>query len=191
MVRPITMPKLGQSEEVGTLVRWRKKVGDSVAKGDILFEIETDKAILEVESFFEGTLLKTVVQEGATVPINTTVGFVGDPGEAVPVVAAAAPEARKPEPAAVPRETPRAPATPAVAVMPEARAERILVGAIRESSPRPAPSVTAAPEVFRISPRAAKLAKESAINPSPIAGGALGQDCRARCKGLPQVQGLL
>ena len=56
MVRPITMPKLGQSEEVGTLVRWRKKVGDSVAKGDILFEIETDKAILEVESFFEGTL---------------------------------------------------------------------------------------------------------------------------------------
>ena len=84
MVRPITMPKLGQSEEVGTLVRWRKKVGDTVAKGDILFEIETDKAVLEVESFFEGTLLKIVVQEGTTVPINTTVGFVGDPGEAIP-----------------------------------------------------------------------------------------------------------
>ena len=63
MVRPITMPKLGQSEEVGTLVRWRKKVGDPVAKGDILFEIETDKALLEVESFFEGTLLKAIVRD--------------------------------------------------------------------------------------------------------------------------------
>ena len=70
MVRPITMPKLGQSEEVGTLVRWRKKVGDTVAKGDILFEIETDKAVLEVESFFEGTLLKIVVQEGTTSPLT-------------------------------------------------------------------------------------------------------------------------
>jgi pyruvate/2-oxoglutarate dehydrogenase complex dihydrolipoamide acyltransferase (E2) component len=46
MVRPITMPKPGQSEEVGTLVRWRKKVGGTVAKGDILIEIGTDKALL-------------------------------------------------------------------------------------------------------------------------------------------------
>ena len=96
MVRAITMPKLGQSEEVGTLVRWRKKVGDAVAKGDILFEIETDKAVLEVESFFEGTLLKIVVEEGATVPINTVVGFVGDPGETIPEAIPSTPEARRP-----------------------------------------------------------------------------------------------
>ena len=70
MVRPITMPKLGQSEEVGTLVRWRKKVGDTVAKGDILFEIETDKAVLEVESFFEGTLLKIVSRKGQPSPLT-------------------------------------------------------------------------------------------------------------------------
>jgi len=157
MVRPITMPKLGQSEEEGTLVRWRKKMGDRVAKGDILFEIETDKAILEVESFFEGTLLKIVVQEGATVPINTTVGFVGDPGEAIPEAAALTPEARKPEPVA---QT-RFPGSAALTSAPEP--------VTQTSFARPA-ALTPAPEVFRISPRAAKLARESAINPSSIIG---------------------
>ncbi|HXX23554.1 MAG TPA: dihydrolipoamide acetyltransferase family protein [Terriglobia bacterium] len=179
MVRPITMPKLGQSEEVGTLVRWRKKVGDAVAKGDILFEIETDKALLEVESFFAGTLLKTLVQEGATVPINTTVGFVGDPGEAIPEVVAPIPEARKPEPPSVSRETTRPPAPPHARVVPELRFERpaahvgaALVAAQGQPSAnwRIAPQQAAAPEVFRISPRAAKLARESVINPTPIAG---------------------
>jgi len=183
MVRAITMPKLGQSEEVGTLVRWRKKVGDTVAKGDILFEIETDKALLEVESFFEGTLLKTVVQEGATVPINTTVGFVGDPGEAVPEIVAQTcssrsaalaptPEARKPELPGVSRETPRPPAPSPTRGMPEPRFERHLahVGAVREPPLHPTPGVMAVPAVFRISPRAAKLARESAINSSPIVG---------------------
>jgi pyruvate dehydrogenase E2 component (dihydrolipoamide acetyltransferase) len=177
MVRPITMPKLGQSEEVGTLVRWRKKVGDTVAKGDILFEIETDKALLEVESFFEGTLLKTVVEEGTTVPINTTVGFVGDPGEAVPEVVAQTWSSRSaalaPEPPGVSREAPRAPAPSPTRGMPEASFEPPVVdhvGAVREPPPHPAAGVMAAPEVLRISPRAAKLARESVINPSPIVG---------------------
>jgi len=168
------MPKLGQSEEVGTLVRWRKKVGDTVAKGDILFEIETDKAVLEAESFFEGTLLKIVVQEGTTVPINTTVGFVGDPGEAIPETALPAPEPRRAEAPSVSKEALRPPAPPPARGMPEARVEPPVsqvrhVGAVREPPLHPAPSVMA-PEVFRISPRAAKLARESAINPSPIVG---------------------
>ena len=186
MVRPITMPKLGQTEEVGTLVRWRKRVGDTVAKGDILFEIETDKAVLEAESFFEGTLLKIVVQEGTTVPINTTVGFVGDPGEAIPETVAPAPEPRRTEAPSVSIEALRLPAPSPVQGIPEARLERPVsqvkhVGAVREPLPEgfgpqgepplhPAPAVIAAPEVFRISPRAAKLARESAINPSPIVG---------------------
>jgi pyruvate dehydrogenase E2 component (dihydrolipoamide acetyltransferase) len=175
MVRPITMPKLGQSEEVGTLVRWRKKVGDTVAKGDILFEIETDKALLEVESFFEGTLLKIAVQEGSTVPINTTVGFVGDPGEAVPEAVAPIPEARKPEPPSVSSEAPRQAAPPARGI-PQPRLEGPVsqaghVGAVREPPLPLAPTLAPpAPEVFRISPRAAKLVRESAINPTPIVG---------------------
>jgi len=178
MVRPITMPKLGQSEEVGTLVRWRKKVGDTVAKGDILFEIETDKAVLEVESFFDGTLLKIVVQEGTTVPINSTVGFVGDPGEAIPEVAVPAPEAQKPEAPSVSKEAARPPAPLPARAVPEARVERPVsqvthVGAAlvaAQGQPQGLPLLPPAPEVFRISPRAARLARESAINPLPIAG---------------------
>ena len=175
MVRPITMPKLGQSEEVGTLVRWRKRVGDTVAKGDILFEIETDKAVLEAESFFEGTLLKIVVQEGTTVPINTTVGFVGDPGEAIPETALPVPEPRRAEALSVSKEALRPPAPSPARGMPEARVEPPVsqvrrVGAVREPPLHPASSVIVAREVFRISPRAAKLARESAINPSPIVG---------------------
>jgi pyruvate dehydrogenase E2 component (dihydrolipoamide acetyltransferase) len=157
---------------VGTLVRWRKKVGDTVAKGDILFEIETDKAVLEVESFFEGTLLKIVVQEGTTVPISTTVGFVGDPGEAIPETAVLAPEPRRAEAPSVSKEAPRPPAPAPTRGMPEARFERpVAPGELRVvERVLPTPSVMAAPEVFRISPRAAKLARESAINPSPIVG---------------------
>jgi pyruvate dehydrogenase E2 component (dihydrolipoamide acetyltransferase) len=150
-------------------------VGDTVAKGDILFEIETDKAVLEVESFFEGTLLKIVVQEGTTVPINTTVGFVGDPGEAIPEAAAPAPEPRRAEAPSVTKEAPRPPAPAPARGMPEARLEPPVaqgrhVGAVREPPLHPVLAVVAAPEVFRISPRAAKLARESAINPSPIVG---------------------
>ncbi len=174
MIRPITMPKLGQSEEVGTLVRWRKKVGDPVAKGDILFEIETDKALLEVESFFEGTLLKTVVQEGTTVPINTTVGFVGDPGETIPeatathAVGAVLVAAQPPSPV-LPQHG-RAPV--ALQGQPQGLPLR---GRTTETAPSP-PLVPPIPEVFRISPRAAKLARESAINPASIVGaGPLGR----------------
>ena len=87
MVKAVVMPKLGQSEETVTIVRWRKQVGETVAKGDMLFEIETDKAMLEVESFYAGTLLKIVAGEGVTVPVQSTVAFVGDPGEPVPEVA--------------------------------------------------------------------------------------------------------
>ena len=170
MVRPITMPKLGQSEEVGTLVRWRKKVGDTVAKGDILFEIETDKAVLEVESFFEGTLLKIVVQEGTTVPINTTVGFVGDPGEAIPETVAPAPEPRRAEASSVPKEALRPPAPSPARGMPEAHRQVGAALVAAQEQPQGLPLRGAAPEVFRISPRAAKLARECAINPSPIIG---------------------
>ena len=70
MAQIVIMPKLGQTVEESTIVKWHKREGDTVAKGDILFEIETDKAVLEVESFFEGTLLKILVPEGRTVPVT-------------------------------------------------------------------------------------------------------------------------
>ncbi|MCL2104815.1 MAG: biotin/lipoyl-binding protein, partial [Kiritimatiellaeota bacterium] len=84
MAQMVIFPKLGQTMEEGAIVTWLKQEGDPVAKGDILFEIETDKANLEVESFFEGILLKIYVKEGVTVPVNTVVGCVGAPGEKAP-----------------------------------------------------------------------------------------------------------
>ena len=187
MVRPITMPKLGQSEEVGTLVRWRKKVGDTIARGDILFEIETDKAVLEVESFFEGTLLKVVVQEGTTVPINTTVGFVGDPGEAIPEVSAPAPEPPRPEVPSTPKETPQLRTPSPASKTPE---RPLAVGSLRQERPTPQPAAAAAPELFRISPRAAKLARESAINPESITGtGPLGRVVEKDVKNYLEAKG--
>jgi len=173
MVRPISMPKLGQSEEVATIVRWLRKEGDVVAKGDILFEIETDKALLEVESFFEGTLLKIVAAEGQTVPVQSTVGYVGNPGEAIPETPTL--------PQSMPRvEVPRTSgevrhATPSVPVaeVPKARGARAAMPAreIRPGEkPLSVPVATEAVRFFRISPRAAGLAREAVIDPSPIIG---------------------
>jgi pyruvate dehydrogenase E2 component (dihydrolipoamide acetyltransferase) len=171
MVKAVVMPKLGQSEETVKIVHWRKQLGDTVGKGDVLFEIETDKALLEVESFYEGTLLKIVAGEGVTVPVQATVAFVGDPGEPVPevVLPAVLPkkaEASRPSAAAPPEPVPglerRPPATP------PSGGERVAgPGGAVAPFPPPPPSE---PQLFRISPRAVKLAKECAIDPTPIAG---------------------
>ena len=171
MVRPIVMPKLGQSEEEGTLVRWIKKEGDRIAKGEVLFEIETDKALLEAESFFDGTLLKIVVPEGRTVPVQSTVGFIGEPGEAVPEVAAPAAVPEKVEAPRATVEGPRPPRPGPPVRGTEARMERptLLAGEPRPQELPPPPRVEA-PGIFRLSPRAARLAKESAIDPTRIAG---------------------
>src|SRR5471030_180733 len=101
MATPIIMPKFGQMTEESAIVEWLKKEGDKVAKGDILFTVETDKSVMDVESFEEGTLLKITVQPGVNVPVQSTVGFLGKAGEAIPAVAApAAAAAPAPKPAA-------------------------------------------------------------------------------------------
>ncbi|MDP2990291.1 MAG: biotin/lipoyl-containing protein, partial [Kiritimatiellota bacterium] len=86
MVQTVIMPKLGQTVEESTILKWHKHEGEPVKKGEILFEIETDKAVLEIESFFEGTLLKIVVDEGQTVPVSVPVAFIGQPGDPIPEV---------------------------------------------------------------------------------------------------------
>src|SRR5215831_20046466 len=91
MPNAIIMPKFGQMTEESAIVEWRKREGDKVAKGDILFTVETDKSVMDVESFEEGTLLRIVVQPGVNVPVQSTVGFLGKPGEAIPAVVAPAP----------------------------------------------------------------------------------------------------
>ena len=84
MAHPILMPKPGQMTEECTIVAWHKGEGDAVKKGDVLFEIETDKSNMDVEAFEEGVLLKRIVEVGQTVPVNAVCAYVGEPGEAIP-----------------------------------------------------------------------------------------------------------
>ena len=81
MAEIINMPKLGFDMAEGTLVRWVKKSGETVNKGEVLAEIETDKATVEVESSASGTLLRLVVEEGAVVPVGSPIAVVGLLGE--------------------------------------------------------------------------------------------------------------
>lgn len=81
MAEIINMPRLSDTMEEGVVAKWLKKVGDNVEEGDILAEIETDKATMEFESFHEGTLLHIGVQEGETSPVDTLLAIIGKEGE--------------------------------------------------------------------------------------------------------------
>jgi pyruvate dehydrogenase E2 component (dihydrolipoamide acetyltransferase) len=152
MAHPILMPKPGQMTEECTLVAWLKKEGDPVRKGDVLFEIETDKSNMDVEAFDDGVLLRRDVQEGETVPVNFVCAYVGDPGEKLPDKAVVAAVAPAPAPVAA------APApAPVVAPAPAAPA-----------AVSPAPTLAGAR--IRISPRASRLAAEAGIDPRSISG---------------------
>lgn len=175
MANAVILPKLGQTVEESTIVVWHKKEGDTVNKGDILFEMETDKAVLEAESFYEGTLLKILLPAGKPAPVSSVVAYIGKPGEEIPAAAPAAPAAAKPEPAspakpAEPAPTKEAPAAKAAPVTP---------------APAQAATVSATPTVIQppviapapidkprkpVSPRARKLCKAKAIDPQAING---------------------
>ncbi|MCB0373010.1 MAG: pyruvate dehydrogenase complex dihydrolipoamide acetyltransferase [Muricauda sp.] len=81
MAEVITMPRLSDTMEEGTVAKWLKKVGDKVEEGDILAEIETDKATMEFESFHQGTLLHIGIQEGDGAPVDSLLAIIGEPGE--------------------------------------------------------------------------------------------------------------
>ena len=164
MATPIIMPKFGQMTEESAIVEWLKKEGDKVAKGDILFTVETDKSVMEVESFEAGTLLKIAVKPGVSVPVQSTVGFLGKPGEAIPTVTAPPPAAPKPAAAEPARAVPSAPVTPSPVI-----STVVAVAAPVAVALAPAP-VTATSALFRISPRAAVLAKRCVIDPKAIKG---------------------
>ena len=76
MIVEFSMPMLGEVMEEGTILTWHKQVGDPIEKGEILFEVETDKAIMEVESNTTGTIKALLVAEGETVPVNTVIAQI-------------------------------------------------------------------------------------------------------------------
>jgi pyruvate dehydrogenase E2 component (dihydrolipoamide acetyltransferase) len=113
----ITMPKMGFDMQEGTIVRWLKKPGDEVRRGEPIAEIETDKVTIEIEAFESGTLTEIVVQEGQSAPVNAVIARLdGGNGSQAPVPVAAAPAvpppAEVPPPPAPLPETPAPPAEP-------------------------------------------------------------------------------
>ncbi len=83
----ITMPKLGFDMAEGKLVRWVKKQGEAVAKGEVLAEVETDKATVEVESFATGTVAATLAEEGSYQKVGALIAVITAPGETVDIEA--------------------------------------------------------------------------------------------------------
>lgn len=109
MAIKIQMPKLSDTMDTGRIIKWLKKEGDKVAPGDVLAEVETDKANMDMEAYDEGTLIKIVAKEGDRVPIGGLIGVLGDAGEDVSAIVkeAASPtkegrKAEKPSPAPAP-----------------------------------------------------------------------------------------
>ena len=99
MSEPITMPALSDTMNSGHLVRWVKKPGDAIKKGDTIAEVETDKAIMEVEAFHDGYLAGPLAPEGADIPVGKIIGYIADrPGEPSAGIAQAAPPALKTAP---------------------------------------------------------------------------------------------
>ena len=103
-VQVITMPRLSDTMEEGTVATWLKQEGDMVSEGDILAEIETDKATMEFESFYSGTLLKIGIQEGGTAPVDKLLAIIGPAGTDISGIAenfkgGSAPEAKESAPA--------------------------------------------------------------------------------------------
>src|SRR5437899_3791731 len=95
MASRVIMPKLTDSMEEGVVVKWRKSEGDHVESGDVLAEIETDKAVMDLEAFASGTLRKILVGEGTTVPSGALIGVIAEPAEDIQGLLKQAPEPAK------------------------------------------------------------------------------------------------
>src|SRR5206468_268360 len=131
MATSIVMPALEMAQETGKIVSWLKKEGDTVSKGEVLLEVETDKAVVEVEASADGVLVGVKSHEGDVVPVGQTIAWLVAPGEQPPADApVAAPAARtmtaQPAPSALsaqaPRETaPNEPAAAGIQISPKAR----------------------------------------------------------------------
>src|SRR2546428_1299952 len=111
-VTMVVMPKLSEAMESGKTIKWLRKEGDRIEGGDILAEVETDKADVEMEAFGAGVLRKILVPAGETAPIGALIGVIADPGDDIAALVASAPGGAGAGPGA-PRTPPRAEPPPA------------------------------------------------------------------------------
>src|SRR5438045_1431510 len=148
MAISVVMPALEMAQETGKLVSWKKKEGDSVKKGELLLEVETDKAVVEIEAAGDGILGGITAQVGAVVPVGQTIAWLLKAGEKPPAATAAVQTGR----------------TGAAAMQP-AKVERASM-----AGPQGDPLAVAAALNLRISPKARRLAKEHGVDISRIKG---------------------
>ena len=180
MATKVLMEALSPTMEEGRLVEWKKKEGDTVSAGDVLAEVETDKAVMDLVARAGGTLLKQFVTAGTTVPVAEVVAVIGQPGEEVAVEkpggAKAAAPAAKPVPAPAPTPAPAPAAAPAAQMAAPA-------------APAPAPHSAPAPrpsERIKASPLARKIATERGVDLALVQGS--GPDGRIVIRDLEEAR---
>ena len=161
MATPVEVPKLGNTVEECLVSKWLKRKGDQVAVGDVIAEIETDKATFEVTAPVGGTLLESFFPEGVLVPVFTNLCVIGEVGENA--------EAFRPKAAAPTRQEAPA-ATPAAAPAPGAPAAARPSAPAAAAGPSPAAREAAQAEPAAMSPRARRFAEERGFYPQ-VAGG--------------------
>src|SRR5262245_23330263 len=165
MPTDVVMPQMGESIAEGTIVRWIKKVGDTVDRDEPLFEISTDKVDAEIPSPAAGVVSEIRAQEGETVAVNSVVAVIGS-AESKPAEPPPAPAAKPQEP---PKPEPQANGSPALA---PARSEGAPPAAARREDTGPAPRPAATEEAIRqrSSPLVRKIAKEHNVDISQLHG---------------------
>jgi len=171
MATPIEMPKLSDTMEEGVLSEWLVEEGDEVASGDILAQVETDKATMDLEAFDGGVLLKKVIEEGDTVPIGQLIAVIGEEGEDISALLETGGGDGEPEndtPAEV--ETVDAEETESTSETDVAE-EPSGDGELRERTPEPVPAGTDAEgRRIKASPLARRIAQEHEIDLTVVSG---------------------
>jgi pyruvate dehydrogenase E2 component (dihydrolipoamide acetyltransferase) len=145
MATSVVMPALEMAQETGKLLAWRKKEGERVRKGEALLEIETDKAVVEIEAAEDGILASITAHEGAVIPVGQTIAWLVQPGEAPPEQGA-------------PSQTGR----------------RVETSVAASQNARPAPADGGGAAQIQVSPKARRLAKEHGIDLATIKGSGPG-----------------
>ena len=159
MSEELTMPRLSDTMEEGRIGRWLKREGDSFREGDVIAEIETDKATMEFQAYDDGTVLRIIVDDGQTAALGAPIAIVGEAGEEV----ADAPAEKEPAAAAEPEPEPATSGSdPNVAAAP----------------PAPAPQGNGKAEVLRVSPIARRMADTAGLDLRSLAGKGSGPDGR-------------
>jgi len=151
----IVMPQMGYDMREGTVVRWRKKEGEAISRGEVIAEIETDKATVEMEAYSTGVLGRIVAEEGRAVPVGELIAVITQPGEAVPSLADLTGKAAAPSP---PSPFPKSSQPPFAKGGQEGIPEAV------------AQAVVAPPGEVRASPIARRLAREKGIDLAQLNG---------------------